>query len=536
MAKSQDPSRKKGTFGPVRLPVAKKYMFPSSRRAMMLAGGTGSALLLLYFLFSAFLLNDTFSAPGALSSNHANFESECVKCHRTISGVLSSKCSTCHEKTNDRLGIYTYAAHYLYRSAMPARIDSARIRHMGDEGTCATCHPEHRGSGAQITRAPDSKCVTCHDDGSFDDDHPEFEFARRNVPDDSTLIFTHIRHTKFVLERVEKQTGSTLLEKACLYCHNPQPDGRGFKPLDFDMHCGDCHLTASTETPPLAVKNPGDPMTPGVETLQMIQQRRGPGTLWSFYTNPNEFMTRGGTRIVKSPVYHRDPWIMENLRQIRRTLFVDSGLAELLAARREGTSKSGYTAYSEALATLRTYAAGLRSRPETEVQRNLVTIDSLLRIAERRLSNQGAALPLASFSTEAPNPQLSPEQRTAFEDLAQKLVRPCLVCHVVEQAGILSVAASQGTLRRAEFDHRAHVVERRCLECHTEIPVERALLNAHTTGVAQIDRASTHNIPRIANCLECHTSGKAANACITCHFMHPNKENRGNLQLAFDRN
>lgn len=531
MPNAKDPSRKKGSFGPVRFSVSRNYIFPLSRRLMMLIGGAASALVLLYFLFSAFLMGDTFSSPGGLSANHARFESECAKCHKSVSGIVSSKCSTCHEKTNDKLGVYTYAAHYLYRSENPERIEAAHTKHMGSEGTCATCHPEHRGNSASITEVPDARCASCHEFNSFNSGHPEFEFARMKTPDDSTLLFTHVRHTKFVLEDLQKKTGSAYLEKACLYCHNPQPDGKSFKPLDFDLHCGSCHLTTSSTTPSLAIKNSADPAVPGVETLQMIQQRRGPGTSWAFYTNPNEFSLGGASKVTKSPVYHRDPWIMENLKQLRRMVSGDPGLSELLRAQPAGMSKTNREAYSEAIATLRGYVTGLRSRPEPEVQAELTTIDSLLKLAQGSASATGIMLPRGAFSSISAGQNLTQEQKTDCEDFALKLARPCLTCHIVQNAAILGVRSSQRSFMRAEFDHRAHVLDRRCVECHTEIPVERALVQKDTTGVALLDKSSTHNIPGIANCFECHTSGSASTACVTCHFMHPNKENRGNLML-----
>jgi hypothetical protein len=499
----------------------------------MMIGAVGAALVLIWFLFSAFFLSDSFSSPGGLSSNHVSFESDCAKCHAMISGVQVQKCSACHERTNDRTGVYSYRAHYLYRSGEAARVDSLVAHHEGDEGTCATCHPEHRGRETAITAVSDEQCQTCHDYASFDR-HPEFEFSRRKTPDDSTLIFTHVRHTKFVKEYLEKRTGSGYIERACLYCHNSRPDGKSFEPLDFDAHCGDCHLTTSVETARLEIKDPGNPATPGVETLEMIRRRGGPRSTWAFFANPGEFTESAG-KIVKSPVYHRDPWIMENLKLLRRMLFAD-GLEDLLMARRVGQSKSTGEAYAEAISTLRTYAAELRSRPEPEIQKDLVTIDSLLRIARRRVSEAGAVLPEEMFTPGPEASDLSPEERQAIAEFGQKLTRPCRVCHLVDGAAILGVKSRQRTLTRAEFDHRAHILERRCLDCHTAIPVEQALVGGDTTGLAARDRSSVQNLPGIANCLECHGPSRASAACVTCHFMHPNKESRGSLQLAVGLN
>ncbi len=529
MAKQDNEQGRKGVFADVRLAVAKKYIRPLTRKQMVLIGGIGCAIVALYYAVDALARNNTFISSGYVSSNHANFESDCVKCHQPFRGTLDAQCSTCHEKTKDRLGVYTFAAHYLYRSEDGARIQRAKQQHARNELQCASCHPEHRGRSAMITEVPDVRCASCHF-SSFTRNHPEFEFARTVAPDDSTLKMTHVKHTKELL----KKLNTTNIETACLYCHNADARGKGFMPLDYDKHCGDCHLTTSSETPSLAISDPNDPVTPGVETLEMIQRRRGPGTLWAFYTNPNEF-TLSGNRMRKSPVYHRDPWILENLRRLRQVLYGDSSLIDLLNAIPSVKGSPTRQTYLEAIASLEQYVIGLRSRPELEVQAELARIDSLLKVARRRL-NEGEMLsdPLPLMTLEAMNPSLTDAQRQAIDDFALKLTKPCLECHEVQHAAILGVKASQRTLLRAEFDHRAHITQRRCLECHDAIPVAEALAG-DTTGIAALDRATTQNLPRKENCLQCHSPTEASSTCVTCHFMHPNKENRASLQLFVEK-
>jgi hypothetical protein len=528
MAKKEN--RRKGTFGDGRLTVAKSYVFPLSRKLMMIVGGIGCAVVAVYYAADAWLLRNTFISSGSLSAHHANFEQECSKCHQPFKNVLDAKCSTCHEKTNDQMGVYTFAAHYIYRSEDGNRLQTGKKNHAGDEGYCASCHPDHRGREGRITHVRDARCATCHYT-SFNTDHPQFEFARTNAPDDSTLKMTHVRHTKEVMKLLKIQN----IEQACLHCHNAMPDGKGFQPLDFDMHCADCHLTTATETPSLTIRNPAETISPGVETLEMIQRRKGPGTTWAFYTNPNAF-TINGNKIKKSPVYHRDPWILENLKQLRRMVYADSTLADLLNAAARGARKSKQLVYKEMIETLKNYVLGLRSQPEPEIQAELTRIDSLLKEATQKVSSGAALLPdvAGMASALAMNPNLTADQRQSIEDYALKLTKPCLECHEVDHAAILSVKASQRKLMRAEFDHRAHITQRRCLECHTAIPVAQALAG-DTTGIAAIDRAATQNIPAIENCFACHTKDAGSNTCVTCHFMHPNKQNRSNLQLFVER-
>lgn len=534
MAKPLDDKRTKGTFSAIRLAVAKNYVFPSSRKLMMLAGGIGCAAFVLYFLLDSLLLGNTFTSTGPLSSNHATFEKECSKCHQSFKTVSNSKCSTCHEKTNDKVGVYTFAAHYVYRSGEATRIKTSQAKYSFKEIPCASCHPDHRGREVKITEVPDAKCVTCHPYGSFNTDHPEFDFVRTKMPDDSSLIFTHIRHTKFVLDKLQKEIGTVYIEKACLYCHISRPDGKSFKPIDYDMNCGDCHLTASMESASLTIKDPANPNSPGVETLEMIQRRRGPGTQWAFYTSPNEFTTRGGNKVVKSPIYHKDPWILENLKQIRQTLYTDDGLSDLLKASGFNPRIMRSDQFDKVIATLQDYVLGLRSRPEPEVQSELARIDSFLRVLKRRTTM--ASNYDSSFVMKTENPDLTLGQRNDIEEFGLKLTKPCLQCHVVSNASIMQVKADQRTLSRAEFDHRAHIVERRCLECHIEIPVAQVLVDKDTSATLLVkDRSATQNIPKISNCMECHSASKASNMCVTCHYMHPNKESRGSLELFVEK-
>lgn len=526
----QDDKKKKGTFSNVRLPIAQKYIYPFSRKRMMQIGGIVCLALALYVLINAFFQKNSFFSEGPLSANHANFETDCARCHESFKSVDNAKCSVCHEKANTKLGVYSFATHYLYRSGDNRRITNAQQRNAHNEMPCLSCHPDHLGRNASITQVPDSKCVSCHEYGSFNKNHPQFGFVRNNVPHDSTLVFTHIKHTREVL----KKAGSINIESACLYCHRSGPDGKHFMPVNFDAHCADCHQPVKNETPALAVVDPGNPAVPGVETLQMIQSRRAPGTFWSFYTNPNEFAIRQGTKVVKSPVYHKDPWILENLKLIRKTLYTEVGLTDLLNTIGGMSMKSADPLYREALMTLRGYINGLRGRPESEVQMELAHIDTLLRGVKTKIGTTSLDLSASAFSPTKyiQNPALTVGQINDLEDFALKVAKPCLDCHIVEHAAILRVNPDQRVLDRAEFNHRAHILQRRCLECHTEIPVNQVLVDKDTSkALLAMDRSSVQNIPKIENCFQCHTPREASTACVTCHEMHPNKDQKTNLQL-----
>jgi len=486
-----------------------------------------------YYVIDFFFLKSNVAASGPLSSYHAKFEKDCASCHEQFNAATSVKCSVCHEKTGDKLGVYTFASHYVYRSGEMQRVKTAAQNFSAREEACAVCHQEHQGRDALVTNVPDAYCTRCHEYGSFNKNHPQFQFAAKKIADDSTLAFTHIKHVKEIVKR-EKLTD---IERACLYCHNPQPDGKHFEPIEFDAHCNTCHLTGNIESPALKIKSADNFIEPGVETLETIRRRRRPGTIWAFNTNPNEFQIKSGNRLVKSPVRHEDPWVLENLKTIRATLYPNLGFTELLKTVGETSAhnkKSAATAiYQEAIGTLQNYAAGLRGRPEPEVQRELAKIDSLLKVARHRIQRQPLLNGDAKFiwpSANA-NPNLNADQISELNDLAASLTEACRECHTVDKASILRVRQDQQILQRAEFNHRAHIVQRRCLECHTEIPILSAAGGNATTVAGTQDRAAIQNIPGIENCRACHNAGETSNRCVTCHYFHPNKTNRSSMLL-----
>ncbi|MCI0697155.1 cytochrome c3 family protein [candidate division KSB1 bacterium] len=548
MAKNENSTKKKGTFSDLRLAVARKYIFPDPRRAMMAAGGLAGLAILAYYVIDFHFLKSNLAASGPLSSFHANFEKDCAACHQQFDAATNAKCSVCHEKTGDEVGVYTFAGHYIYRSGDARRIKDGGNKYSAKEENCAVCHQEHLGRAAAITKVSDAQCISCHVYGSFNKNHPQFQFAAQKIADDTTLAFTHIRHVKEVVKR-EKLAD---IERACLYCHNPQPDGQRFAAIDFDTHCSACHLTASIATPALKMKSADDPLTPGVETLEAMRRRGGPGMAWASNSNPNEFQIKPGNRLIKSPVRHQDPWILENLKMLRRALHPSNNLelADLLKASGKNPAQNGAmvsaAVYQEALQALENYAAGLRGRPEPEVQKDLIKIDSLLKVTRNRLRRQTnlipngkPALPSALggpgflLPPNSVNPNLAPDQVTSMNELAESLTQPCRECHTVANASIVRVQKDQQILRRAQFNHRAHIVQRRCLECHTEIPI---IAQAGVAKVvpASLDRAAIQNIPGIENCRVCHNANETSNRCVTCHYFHPNKTNRSNMLLYLD--
>lgn len=519
MAKKESSSdRKKGTFSAIRLPIAKQYIFPPSRRRMLLYGAIAALLLGGYYAFAGL-------SKGRLSSSHASLERDCAACHTSFRSVTSEKCAVCHEKSGDRQAAYSLAVHSVYRSG-----DMTRTRRMHPQVACFACHPEHGGRDAPITHVPDTICANCHGFRSFDSDHPQFAFVERKLPDDADLEFPHARHVREIMKR----QGLADLEKACLACHHPRPDGKTFQPIAFDTDCGSCHMTGSTRSTALVIQDASHPLQPGVETLEMIRASGRAGSSWVNSVSPAELHVRGDS-VVKSPLRHKDPWIMDNLRRIRRTLYPNEGLQELLDVR--GTVESDDPAtvtkafYDEALDKLEHDRDGLSGRPEPEVQQELVQVNALLKAIDIRIreSESGGPVPAEFIQKPELNRTLNATQIEELRNFALELTAPCRQCHVVTDAAIQRVQKDQRILHRAHFDHRAHVLQRRCLDCHNRISLEGSQANAAAT-----DRAEVQNIPGIETCRTCHNAGGTSQSCATCHDFHPNKERRSGMLLYVD--
>lgn len=550
---------KKKRYTLLNLPFSNGYMKQMSRLQMGIWGCVLGAVFLTYFFFDASFQKNSFISSGELSSGHAVFEKKCESCHDIGHGVVDALCSNCHEKTSVYT-VYDFEAHYLYRSNDAQRVSPAARQEYADrELPCSSCHIEHRGKEADLKLVSDRKCVTCHEFGSFNKNHPEFEFARTNRPDDANLLMTHIRHTGFVLSelnggapleavfqklKMETMDFRFFFEGACLYCHHPDPDGRNFQNIDFDKHCAQCHLKGDAAVQGLPRRDPPAPDKPGVETIRDMQMRGGPGLAWVYATNPNQTMVEGG-EISKSPIYHKDPWIMENLRQIRRTLYPTDGLFDLLESSGEATLQDVDTLYHRAIAALQKHTIELRAR--VELKGEVSKIRAYLEEAREKLQDPLAPRKLQGFRFpfDSPNPGIAESTRQQFEKLARDLTAEdgpeCQKCHLLDHVAIARVRADQKVLVRAEFNHRAHILQLRCMDCHTAIAIDEAKIKMAVESISTFktafadayaaDQAATQNLPRIRSCTACHARQQVSDKCTTCHQFHPNKQQRSSLQI-----
>ena len=512
-----------GRFGEARLPVSAEYLRPRNRNRPVWIGA-GLALLAGAVLAADWTFRSgDLVANGPLSSAHAGLEGRCAECHAPFGGVLPSACSACHDRFGDAVGAYSFNAHYVYASR-----DRTRAFGRENEVGCAACHQEHGGRGADLRAAvPDARCAGCHDVGGFHDGHPEFEFAARGVPDDMGLAFTHVRH----VDRVLDDRGGDNVEEACLACHAATADARGFQPISFDTACADCHLGPYDESAELPVQprraplvraaGGGVELTLGVETLESVRARGGPGEGWAARMSAAGFDVDDGY-VVKTGVVHADPWVLHNLRRLRRAIYPSLGLADLLVTTADVAPADEPELYREALGALRGYADGLRGRDEDWVQAALLELDQSMGALERRLADPNTTLDDTRFRLNVRDPRLTDGQLAELDGFAAEVAAPCTSCHAIERAAVRRVRQEQRVLRRARFDHGAHVIQRGCLDCHTRIPFSE-YLGADEAVPFELDNAAIQNVPTAATCRQCHRPGAVSARCVTCHDFHPDR-------------
>ena len=507
-------SRPKRSFGEIGLPVSQKYIYPTRRRKMILAGVASAAALVLLVLLDVNVGSAGFICSGPLSYGHAELQDDCSRCHDPFGSVSAENCSSCHERFDTEHGIYTLPAHFVYRSN-----DSSRATAEHAELVCADCHVEHLGREAELTEVSDERCLACHAFGKFPGNHPEFDAVLAH--DDTSLNFPHILHVEAVRDELMEDDAS--LETACLHCHRPDRQGKGFEPLDFDVHCNSCHhLEPGTMTPYVQVRTA---KRTGVETLNSLKSS-AEGARWVGMSSGSDMFQAKGETLRKRQLVHEDPWILDNLERFRnRSMILDTLNRLLSAAKKAAPFEEQQPLYARAVRELEELAR--RSLQPREREWAQGRAQQLQRSLEQQASlsepDLRQALALGSW------PLMTMANSEAMGQVARKLTSPCQDCHKLDGMRIAPVEQDQHTLRRAEFDHRAHVLVLRCLDCHSAIPI-REYFEGQENVDESLDKSGTQNIPGIASCKGCHAAS-GSSSCATCHYFHPDK-NRASALFA----
>ena len=220
--------------------------------------------------------------------------------------------------------------------------------------------------------------------------------------------------------------------------------------------------------------------------------------------------------------------MLHNLRRLRGLLDEDAGLADLLVTTPDVAAGEQRRLYEEAISTLEQHIRGLRGTPDPGLQDQLRDLEGLLFRARQALADPFVPLDETELLLALSEPKDLPEDiLSEAELLIGDLTEPCTGCHWVENATVVRVNGDQRTLHKAEFDHAAHVIQRRCLDCHQQIPILEVVSGAEPDPA--VDHAGIHNLPTISQCQECHQPRQVASSCVTCHLFHPDAERRADF-------
>lgn len=490
-----------------------KYVFPAGRLMpylLSVASGAG-ILIVLVAIFAGG--GKTVATPGPLSSPHMSVEARCATCHAPAATEV--RCEYCHDPFGTSR--FENAGHVWFGTKDPELVARAQTLE------CASCHSDHRGRDFDMKRVDERDCASCHFRSMAK--HPEIALVKAGKMPDEGILFTHKRH----VAEVQKKGLD-----ACLYCHEPTSDRKGFEALSYDRHCARCHLNT-----PDTRKT--DPVSPSLVILP-----KGIDAPWADAIAGNvQEIKRGDVvrSVVLQNVTHLDPWILFNLWNLSRE--VDpAGLAEkrqLIVARIEdlnfqvrqpptrglapallGQQEQALLAQIQQLASDPARLAE-RKRAEKALARVRVQIElgplrgmtaprpTGRRELLNRLANAKAAL--ADFDNYAagPTPELTEAEREARLTAAKAITAPCVKCHLYRGPLMDPVRAAMPVLDHARFNHLPHVQQlQKCQACHVMAEASA--------------KASDVNLPGIANCQSCHRPGKSRADCAFCHKYHPPKD------------
>jgi hypothetical protein len=303
---------------------SKDYFFPRNPfRLVFLALGGGAilvGLLLCADVFGRFLGTPRAPLmPGPLIAKHSTIVS-CEGCHAPLKGVVNFRCQRCHDEGGP--GRLTQVAHVgrhytrLLASKDPGA--SGQVENL----QCAVCHVEHRGREAALSALPEGRCVSCHGRTRKDADgprpviasfptHPDFRILatldKAPPVHETGIYFSHAEHVLDVEKDLKKRRiPIPSRQRVCEECHSLDTRGRqghqDFREVSFETHCLHCHSgELKVEKAPL-------------QDLVAL----GGGAPVSCASG--EVVCSGG-EAVRQTVAHKDPFILHNVRALRRELF-----------------------------------------------------------------------------------------------------------------------------------------------------------------------------------------------------------------------
>ena len=200
---------------------------------------------------------------GPMSRVHATLGDDCSSCHvRPFEQTTNNSCLSCHSEVSQHASVADHP------------------NMAGENFRCGSCHKEHVG-GERPVETASLQCTSCHADlqkvtgnpellnvSDFDNNHPQFRptvvtgvarddtgqliAATMRAPLDAQLPlveqaglkFSHAQHmVEGGLRGMGKNSGK-VIEMECATCHEPQADGRMYRPIEQEVDCAGCHTLA----------------------------------------------------------------------------------------------------------------------------------------------------------------------------------------------------------------------------------------------------------------------------------------------------
>ncbi|MFQ6044669.1 MAG: hypothetical protein ACE5PV_27765, partial [Candidatus Poribacteria bacterium] len=150
--------------------------------------------------------------PGELAKEHAEYEDDCEKCHVAWKGVKDERCLECHEE-------------------IKKQIDSKKGLHFTKfKGTCASCHPDHKGRDFKMIDFDESK---------FQHEETGYELISKHAR--LKCKQCHASEGKQKIEPQPKIGRYIGLQTDCLFCHQKDDEGEKGHRGQLGDGCDKCH-------------------------------------------------------------------------------------------------------------------------------------------------------------------------------------------------------------------------------------------------------------------------------------------------------
>lgn len=277
-----------GPEGVCGCPLAKCQPIRTHRHLRKLAVA-GAGILTLGFVLITLFGNQSSGAahPGKLSIAHGGANLSCDSCHSegslsTLSSLGdpdfihtraladSKLCLDCHQ---GEIGEWEGSARFAHgwneaqRTALVSTdketgslgetplmlwlASKSNIRQEGLNGemSCATCHQEHHGADASLTKLSNNQCQVCHQDQfhGFDKGHPTFAETDYPYSRRTRIYFDHESHygshfdkkVKFIEGYESAWPPSS--GGSCQECHETDSQGEYMKLKGYETTCAKCH-------------------------------------------------------------------------------------------------------------------------------------------------------------------------------------------------------------------------------------------------------------------------------------------------------